>query len=172
MASKARVKWDKTPSFDVQYSCRTYPRQKGAKFSSIVLGPFMNLVAFQWPMVVLLSWGLIFLYAYVFFAAIPPTVPLNSTDGQTIDTLRAGILTFIAWHITNMLIIGIMINSGSCNRLRDYVADYYLEQYTPDAIPDHLEKMADAYIQGGGEVNEGPRNLEMPYWLLRDLGRA
>lgn len=167
-----RVKWDHTPDFDVQYSCRTYPRQKGAKFSAIVLGPFKNLVAFQWPMVVLLAWGLFFLYLYVFMVAIKPTVPLNSSDGQTIDTLRAVGLAFAAWHITNMLIIGIMINSGSCNRLRDYVADYYLERYSPEYIPDHLETMAGAYIRGGGDVVYGPRNLEIPLWLQRELQQA
>lgn len=165
------VTWDHAPDFSVQYSCRTYPRKKGAKFSSIIIGPFKNLVAFQWPMVILLSWGLIFLYLYIFYAAIPPTVPLNSTDGQTIDDTRAGLFAFVAWWITNALLIGIMVNSGSCDRLKDFVADYYTEAYTPNRIPEDLESMAELY-----EANDGPKLAagarpafldDVPSWVPR-----
>jgi hypothetical protein len=160
-------KWNQAPDFSVQYSCRSYPRQKGAKFSSIVLGPFKNLVAFRWPMVILLSWGLIFLYLYIFFVAIPPTVPITSTDGQTTDSFRAGVFAFIAWWLTNMLLIGIMLNSGSCERLKDYVADYYLESYTPSTLPDDLETMREVY-KGQVDFEERPP-LDRPNWLQRDL---
>lgn len=158
-----RVPWNRSPAFFTQYSCRTYPTGSGDKFNLIVLGPLKNLVAIQFPFVALASWGLLWLYGYLFFAVLEPTVPFNSADGQTIDDARAALTTFIAWYLTNMILIGLMYANGSCDGIVNYVEDYYREPYNEDSVPEDLRDFVDEYKAHAG-ITAG-QQAPPPEWL-------